>query len=154
MSSILFKISQICIQTACKSLDDLRRHHYIAKEQAAYLRTSKETLSAESMVILMDFAKNYSFIVQDAVQGQHWNNSQVTLHPFRVYFKDAGELKCLSICVVSDHLQHKHECCSCILGESIVSSEKELQCQSHLVFNRWRSKSVQKLQESRKPLLS
>ena len=36
---------------------------------------------------LLYFAENYSFIVQDAVQGHHWNNSQATLHPFAVYFK-------------------------------------------------------------------
>ena len=28
------------------------------------------------MIILLDFAENYSFFVQDAVQGYHWNNSQ------------------------------------------------------------------------------
>lgn len=54
----------------------------------------------------MDFAENYSFVVQDAVQGQHWNNSQTTLHPFAVYYRECGDVKCLSVCIVSDHLQH------------------------------------------------
>jgi len=61
----------------------------------------KETLSADSIIILMDFAENYSFVVQDAVQGQHWNNnSQATLHPFAVYVRIGEELNCMSLCCV------------------------------------------------------
>lgn len=93
-------------ETVCKSLDILRKHHYIAKAQSAYVRSIKDSLQPGNVVILMDFAENYSFVVQDAVQGQHWNNSQVTLHPFAIYYKEGDELKCLSVCVVSDHLQH------------------------------------------------
>ena len=38
------------------------------------------------VLILLNFAENYSFVVQDAVQGYHWNNSQATLHPFVAYY--------------------------------------------------------------------
>ena len=31
--------------------------------------------------IILDFAENYNFIVQDAAQGFRWNNNQATLHP-------------------------------------------------------------------------
>jgi len=94
------------IETLVKALDALRHHHYIAKSQSTYLKSTKDSLHPGSIVILMDFAENYSFVVQDAVQGQHWNNSQVTLHPFAIYYKQGDELKCLSVCVVSDYLQH------------------------------------------------
>ena len=94
------------IHTLCKSLDSLRNHHFISKAQAAYVRSVKDSLEPGTAVILMDFAENYCFIIQDAVQGHHWNNSQTTLHPFTVYYKDTDDLKSLSICVVSDHLEH------------------------------------------------
>lgn len=94
------------VQVACEALDNLRPHQFIAKAQAAFLRMTKETLELNNFVILMDFAENYSFVIQDAVQGQHWNNSQATLHPFTVYYKQGKELKCLSLCVVSDCLEH------------------------------------------------
>ena len=56
----------------------------------------------------MDFSENYSFILQDAAQGFHWNNSQATLHPFvvYVYLREDGELKHLSYVVFSDCLVH------------------------------------------------
>lgn len=85
---------------------NLSIHHYIAKHQSGHLKTIKENLKNGELVILMDFAENYSFIVQDAVQGFHWDNSQATLHPFVVYHKVEDELQSLSICIISDCLRH------------------------------------------------
>ena len=34
---------------------------------------------------MLDFAENYSSIVQDAAQGLHWKNSQSTIHHFAIY---------------------------------------------------------------------
>ena len=33
-------------------------------------------------MIMLDFTENYSFVVQDEVQGFHWNNTHATLHPY------------------------------------------------------------------------
>ena len=64
------------------SISNLTRHHYIAKEQSAYFKNLKESMQEGELVLVGDFSENYSFIVQDAVQGFHWDNSQCTLHPF------------------------------------------------------------------------
>jgi hypothetical protein len=50
----------------------------------------------------MDFAENYSFVVQDEVQSFHWNNTMVTLHPFEAYFKENGKLSNLNFVVISE----------------------------------------------------
>ena len=64
----------------------------------------------EEVIVSMDFAENYSFVCQDAVQGFHWDTSQVTLHPVVVYYKNDstsdGSLNCKSFCVVSDEREH------------------------------------------------
>ena len=54
----------------------------IAKAQANHLKMAKENLSENELIILLDFAENYSFVVQDAVQGFQWENSQATPHQF------------------------------------------------------------------------
>ena len=41
----------------------------------------KDNLDGCSAIVLVDFAENYSFVVQDEVQGFQWNNLQATLHP-------------------------------------------------------------------------
>ena len=58
------------------------------------------------MLVSVDFSENYSFILQDAVQGFHWNNSQATIHPFVAYYVDSGELYHLSYVIISDCLHH------------------------------------------------
>ena len=40
----------------------------------------KENLPEDTAILLLDYAENYSYVVQDAVQGDHWDNSQATLH--------------------------------------------------------------------------
>ena len=42
------------------------------------------------------------------MQGYHWNNSQATLHPFVVYYRDEQDqkLKVINYCVLSDCLKH------------------------------------------------
>ena len=94
------------IDVLTEKLEKLTAHHYIAKSQAAYLSNLKETLNEDEAILILDFAENYSFVVQDAVQSFHWENSQATLHPFVAYFKADGKVQHVSMCVVSDCLQH------------------------------------------------
>ena len=58
------------------SISKLTRHHYIAIEKSMYFKNLKETIQEGELVLVGDFSENYSFIVQDAVQGYHWDNSR------------------------------------------------------------------------------
>ncbi len=87
-------------------ISDLSCHHYIAKHQSNHLKQTKALLKPGELVILMDFAENYLFIVQDAVQGFHWDNSQATLHPFVVYYRGTDNIQNMSFCAISDYLRH------------------------------------------------
>ena len=53
-------------------------HDFIAKQQSLYLTPRKELLLDNEYIVMTDFAENYSFVLQDAVQGFHWNNAQAT----------------------------------------------------------------------------
>ena len=59
-----------------EKFDLLRRHHFIANAQSGFFQSTKETLPSDTIIILLDFTENYSFLVQDAVQGYHWENSR------------------------------------------------------------------------------
>ena len=54
----------------------------------------------------LDFSGNYSFVLQDAAQSYHWNNSQATIHIFVAYYMKSGELHLLSYVIVSDCLNY------------------------------------------------
>jgi len=94
------------VEHVAESFDNLRQHHFIAKAQSSHLQASKSLIQDGTVIVLLDFAENYSFVVQDAVQGHHWNNSQASLHPFAVYHQTGSSCECQSYCVVSDSLQH------------------------------------------------
>ena len=85
---------------------NLSRHHFIAKTQGTFLQKLKQDISADECILLGDFSENYSFVVQDAVQGYHWENSQATLHPFVAYYREDNTLISSSFCVLSDSGDH------------------------------------------------
>jgi hypothetical protein len=94
------------VEIFCEKLELLRPHSFIASEQAAFYTRWKSSLQPGEILVTVDFSENYSFILQDAAQGFHWNNSQATLHPFVAYFVESGELCHLSYVIISDCLHH------------------------------------------------
>ena len=62
-------------------LNKSTEHSYTTAAQSNYLKSLKETLSKNEIIVLGDFAENYTFLVQDEIQGMHWNNQQYSLHP-------------------------------------------------------------------------
>jgi len=44
-----------------------------------------EIASPGTAIILLDFAENFSFVCQDAVQGFHWETCQANLHPVVIH---------------------------------------------------------------------
>ena len=94
------------VDTFCEKVELLRPHSFIATQQASFYTAHKATLKRGEFLVTADFSENYSFVLQDAAQGFHWNNSQATLHPFIAYYLDSGEVCHLSYVVISDCLHH------------------------------------------------
>ena len=85
----------------------LLHHSFIAVQQTNFQNELKLVLNANEYIVMCDFAENYSFILQDEVQSFHWNNSQATIHPFVIYFKNADHtLSHISYVIISDCLSH------------------------------------------------
>ena len=57
-----------------KKLVNLMSHHYIAKHQSIFFKSCKENHQLGQGFLVLDFAENYSFVVQDASQSFHWND--------------------------------------------------------------------------------
>ena len=90
----------------CEKLEALRPHSFLAREQSSYFAARKSSLKLGEILVNADFSENYSFVLQDAAQGFHWNNSQATVHPFAAYYMDSGEVKELNFVIISDCLHH------------------------------------------------
>lgn len=89
-------------------LKKFKIHNFIAKAQSSYLKQLKSEIKPSEFIVIGDYSENYSFIIQDAIQGCHWSNSQATIHPFVVYYRntDQGDLEHISFCIISEYLVH------------------------------------------------
>lgn len=86
--AILIKPQEEYFDTLIEKLESLKSHHYISKIQNRFLKEKKHQLSPAECIVLADFAENFTFVVQDEIQGYHWVNDQVTVHPFVLLFKN------------------------------------------------------------------
>lgn len=65
------------------------RHHYILRKQNEFFQHLKVKCTNEnSMIVHVDFAENYSFVIGEEIQGYHWTNNQMTIHPFHCTWAD------------------------------------------------------------------
>ena len=96
------------IQLLTNKLEDLAPHHYISHAQSTYLKNRKQEMNKQTALILMDFAENYSFHVQDKAQGYHCTYQNCTVHPVVCYYEsaNANDLLHLNLCFLSEELQH------------------------------------------------
>lgn len=95
------------IETFCKNIDSLATHTYIASEQYKYVVAKKNNLKPGELLVQMDFAENFSFIVQNAVQSYHWSNQQSTIHPIVIYYKNnLDKIENLNFVIISEVLNH------------------------------------------------
>ena len=69
------------------AMEKLTSHSYISHAQTSYYKKRKD-VDDQSAIVLLDFAENYSFVVQDEVQAFHWNNIQATLHLIVIYYRE------------------------------------------------------------------
>lgn len=102
----LTKTSDDFVDDFCEKLEVLLPHSFIARQQSLFQSELKTKLRSEEFLVIGDFAENYSFVLQDAAQGFHWNNSQATIHPFVAYYVESGELHHISFVLISDCLHH------------------------------------------------
>lgn len=66
----------------------------------------KDNLEVGEFLVTLEFAKNYSFKVQDAVQSYHWTNDQATLHRYVVCYKNGRTTLNKCFVVISDENKH------------------------------------------------
>ena len=76
-------------------------------------------MGKNDVIVLVDFAENYKFLVQDEIQGYHWNKTQCTLNSVVVYSKKDGVLVVRSLCFISDDLNHDVDMVYKILKETV-----------------------------------
>ena len=47
----------------------------LKKHLSSHLQNLKEELKPSEVIVVLGFAENYPFIIQDAAHGYHWDNT-------------------------------------------------------------------------------
>lgn len=103
----LTKTTEDFIAYFLEKLKALIPHNFLSQQQSSFIKDLKNNLAVNEFLVSLDFAENYSFIIQNAAQGFHWNNSQATIHPFVIYYRNVnGQLEHYSFVIISDCLIH------------------------------------------------
>ena len=72
------------------------------KVKESYFKKCEAEMDRSISIVLLDFAENFKFVVQDEVQSYHWNSQQCILHPIVVYYKDVQDnWQEISLCIPS-----------------------------------------------------
>ena len=72
------------------------------------------------------FSTNFSFVVQDAAQGFHWDTKQSIVHPFLVYRRENGEQRHQSFWVISDTTKHTTSTVASFLRRLVPAVKEEV----------------------------
>ena len=88
---------------------ELREHHHVAKEQARYFKMRKDNLQENEAVIVMDFAENFAFELQESSQASYFHKQQASVFVAVVYTRNpVPDMPPVphSFIFVSDYLEH------------------------------------------------
>lgn len=90
-----------------QQITDFTQHVQRVWRQYAESLKIKKNLTVDEVVVIMDFAENYSCKSVNEIQSAYWNQNAVTLHPVVFYYKESGEeLHHKSMVIVSDEMGH------------------------------------------------
>lgn len=95
------------LETLLEELDDLWSafliHSFYTAKQRDYIALIKETSSLTTFsVIQLDFAQNFSLIIQREIQSAYYSRQQATI--FTVYVRVGNEHR--NMAIISDYLSH------------------------------------------------
>ena len=65
-------------------------------------------------------AEMYTILIQDGIQGMHWNNQKCSLNPVGVYYHNSDQTKSCSLYSVSDNLMHNLDFVCMIIKETVA----------------------------------
>lgn len=86
------------------------------------------------MVVSLDFAENYSFVIQESSQSSYFKNKEATVHPIVIHYKEDGQVKHKSFAVISDHMQHSTAAVHTFQGEVVRIIKEDLKLNVQKIF--------------------
>ena len=131
------KVSAV-VEDLKEKVKDLSAHLFRAKWQQHTFAEIKEHMPPKSVVMVLDFAENYTCMMQNEAQSHHWAVGQVTIHPVVAYVNNSDSSRQFtnieSFVFITD--DRKHDSAAVQTFSEIVISElnKKFQIQTYIEY--------------------
>lgn len=124
----------VCHFKSC--LPKFLAHEFIYTKQRDYIHELKNGLmdGGSTVMLTVDFGENYSFVVQNATQGFHWNNRQATIFPFVAHFKKEGIIEYKTYFIISDEMGHDATSFHAFRAQVIEKMKHDLPFMTHIKY--------------------
>lgn len=84
-----------------------RFHRYVKVKQRAFYQKKLVALLQGEVLVVLDFAENYSFLLQEEVTSHYYARAQCSLLTIAVYYmSSSGQMEHLTYCGVTEDLLH------------------------------------------------
>ena len=93
---------------------------YPTMAQSNCLKSLKENLPENESIVLRDSVENYTFLVQDEIQGMYWNKQQCSLRLVFIYHRKSNQTKSHFLCFISDYLMHDVDFVYIVIKETVA----------------------------------
>ena len=117
------------VDSFCDQIKLLIPHSFIAKRQSLFQTDAMSSLLPGQFIVIGDFSENYAFVLQDAAQGFHWNNSQATIHHLlhTTVSRESWNMSAMSLYLTA-----------CIMTQSLYIYSRRIGCNSFKIkFQEW-----------------
>ena len=119
------------------------------RSQYREIKTLKENLPENEIIVQMDFVENYTCKYLAEIQSAYWNQTPVALHPIVFYYRgQSSTLEDKSIAIISDELSHSTSTV-CTFLDTLIPVLKEFRPNTVCVHywtdspsNQYRSKTM------------
>ena len=110
-------------------LSKMSIHLFHFRWQAMQFDECKKQLQDGDVVMIMDFAQNYTHHRQDEIQGGFWSRNQTTLHPIVTYYpcteEGCNHLVRDEIMILSDDRNHDYQAVNAFVKKAMAHLESK-----------------------------
>jgi len=104
-------IGELISKVTTSFSQDYRFHRYAKTRQPASYRKKLGALLQGEVLVVLDFAENYSFLLQDEVTSHYYARAQCSLLTIAAYYRSSsGEMEHFTNCGITDDFAAR--CCT------------------------------------------
>ncbi|VDI09049.1 Hypothetical predicted protein [Mytilus galloprovincialis] len=109
------------------------QHLFTGNWQAMMFSQIKSKLASDSVIPVLDFAKNRGIKYQDEIKSAYYTHQSITMHPIVSYYKCSTHLKRESIVVISEDNNHDFHAVNHYMN--IVNTEIKEDFKRRIIFS-------------------